>query len=70
MWHYVGGPLSAKPNKGLGLEIFDETGSRRGKAGPREAWEESGKEPRESDGEGRRRGSVDNGQQKRPVGMR
>ncbi len=29
--------FGAKPNKGLGLEISDETGSEGGKAGPREA---------------------------------
>ena len=51
--------LARNPNKGLELEIFDETRSGGGKKGP--------KEDRGSVGEGRRREAVDNGQQKRPV---
>ena len=73
MWHYVGCPLSrrslcfdAKPNKGLGSR------SRRDQKWAQERRSErSGKKKlREGVGEGWRRGAVDTGQQKRPVGMR
>ena len=52
--------LGAKPDKGFGLEISDETESGVGKAGSREA--------REAVSVGWRKGAVDNRQQKRPVG--
>ena len=72
--------FGAKLNQGLGLEISDEAGIGRGKAGPRESREgKLAKEPREgrlakgtqrgSVGEERRREAVDNGQQKGPVKM-
>ena len=51
--------LVQNPNKGLELEISDETRSGGGKEGPREA--------RESEGERRHREAVDNGQQKEAV---
>ena len=53
--------FGAKPNKGLSFR------SQRHRKWARERLE---KELREAVGEGRRRGAVDTGQQKRPVGMR
>ena len=52
MWmvHQADDPFvcfDAKPKKGLGLEISDETGSGGGKADPGEVREELAKEPRE-----------------------
>ena len=49
-------------NQTKGLDLRSPTGSGVRKAGPRET--------REAVGKGRRRGAVDNGQQKRPVGAR
>ena len=54
--------LARNPNKGLELEISCETGSGRAEEGTRE---DTG-----SVNEGRRRKAVDNGEQKRPVGVR
>ena len=70
--------FGTKPNKALGLEISDETGSG-GKRGPREVRRAVGKgiqrgavgkgSQRGSVGEERRKEAVENGQQKEPVKM-
>ena len=52
--------FGAKPNKGIGFEISDETGSGGGKAGPREA--------REAVGKGTQKGAVGKGTQRGWVG--
>ena len=59
--------FGVKPNKGLGLKISNETGSERGKAGPREARGELAKgTQRGAVGEERHRKAVENRQQKEP----
>ena len=76
MWFVCFG---AKPNKGLGLEISDETESGGGKVGRREARESVGKGIQRGAvgkrtqrwwvGEERSKEAVENGQQKGPVKM-
>ena len=73
-WHYEGGAPSRRSfclfwretKQRPELEIFDATGSGQGNAN-----QGVGKRnPEKAVGEGRRRGTVDTGQQKRPVGTR
>ena len=58
----------AKPDKGSGLEISDATGSRQGNAS--QELEEGTQRKQLAMGDTEWQLGVDNGQQKRPVGMR